>query len=313
MKNIEQIYPLVIIGSGPAGLTASIYASRYKIKHLLIGEVLGGLAFEAHKICNYPSEQEIKGAQLVSKIQASAESLGMNMLIDKVISISRGVKRQYFEIRTQGKKDILAHNLLLTIGTKHRKLNLPKEKEFLGHGVSYCATCDAMFYKDKEVAVVGGSDSANTASLYLAEIAKKVYQIYRRDKLRGDPTWAKQVKENKNIEVIFNNQVTALKGEDNLESVVLEKPYRSKTTLRIEGLFIEIGTVPQQEIIQELSLGTNEKGYIEVTREQRTNQANIWAAGDITDGSNNFRQIITACSEAAIAVENIFTILQREK
>jgi len=170
-----------------------------------------------------------------------------------------------------------------------------------------------MFYRDREVVVIGGSDSANTASLYLAEVAKKVYQVYRRDKLRGDPTWVKQVMENENIEVIFNNQIIALEGNNDLESVVLEKPYRGNNKLNIDGFFIEIGTVPQQDIIKILALATDKKGYIKINGEQKTSQANIWAAGDITNGSNNFRQIITACSEAAIAVENIFTTLQREK
>jgi thioredoxin reductase (NADPH) len=298
---------LVIIGAGPAGLTASIYASRYRINHLVIGESLGGLAFEAHKICNYPSEKEIKGFELVKKIQDSASALGAEILTDKVLEISDS---NCFKIKTQNKKEILAKNILLATGTEHRKLNIENEDKFLGHGVSYCATCDAMFFKDKKVAVVGGSDSANTASLYLSELAEKVYQIYRRDKLRGDPTWVNQIMKNNNIELIFNNQVKELKGEDALESLILEKSYNKTNELSISGLFIEIGTVPKKDF---LDLEKDEKGYVKVDKSQKTSKDNIWAAGDITNGSNNFRQIVTACSEAAVAVEDIFKNIQKSK
>lgn len=298
---------LVIIGAGPAGLTASIYASRYKIDHLVIGESLGGLAFEAHKICNYPTEKEIKGFELVQKIQDSADSLGAEILADKVVNISYN---NVFKIETQGKKEILAKNILLATGTEHRKLNLENEDKFLGHGVSYCATCDAMFFKDKRVAVVGGSDSANTAALYLSELADKVYQIYRRDKLRGDPTWVNQIVKNDKIELIFNNQVKELKGADSLESLILEEPYNEETELPIDGLFIEIGTVAKSDI---MDLDKDDRGYIKVDKSQKTSRENVWAAGDITNGSNNFRQIITACSEAAIAIEDIFKTIQKSK
>jgi len=303
-------YPLIIIGVGPAGLTASIYASRYKINHLVIGEALGGLAFEAHKICNFPTEKEISGTKIIEKMQGHVESLGVNLVIDKVTDIIREDK--VFKITTQKENVFLADTILLSIGTEHRRLDLANEHKFLGKGISYCATCDAMFYKDKTVAINGGADSANTASLYLAEIAKKVYQIYRKSKLRGDPIWAGQIVNNKKIEVIYDNEIIGLGGEEKLEKIILSTSYKGSKEISIDGLFVEIGTIPQKLLIEKLSLETDQGGYIKVSSEQKTSQDGVWAAGDITTGSNNFRQIITACSEGSIAAESIFKFFKKK-
>ena len=307
----KNIYDLIIVGSGPAGLTASIYASRYKINNLIVGEALGGLAFEAHKICNFPTEQEISGMDLIDKMQKHAEALGSTILINKVIGLDKLDNK--FKITTQNNQDFFAKTVLLATGTEHRKMNLPDEDKFIGRGISYCATCDAMFYRDKTVAVIGGSDSANTAALYLAEVAKKVYQIYRKDKLRGETLWIEQILNNPKIEVIYQTQVSGIAGSQKLEKIILDKPYQNKQELAIDGLFIEIGTVPQKVLVKELSLATDERGYIKVDKGQQTSQEAVWAAGDITDASNNFHQIITACSEGAVAAENIFKFLQSQK
>jgi len=308
MTEVENKYPLIIIGAGPAGLTSSIYASRYKVKHLIISQDMGGTIFQAHKICNFPSETEISGMDLINKIKKHTEVLGASMIMDKITNIRK--EGELFKITTRGKKVFLAETIVLATGTEHRKMNLPDEDKFLGKGLSYCATCDAMFYKDKTVVVVGGSDSANTTSLYLAEIAKKVYQIYRKDKLRGVISWIDQIKKNDKIEVIYNTEIVELKGENKLEKVILNKPHNNSKEIVIDGLFVEIGAVPQKLLIEQLSLDTNEKNYIKVGSDQKTNQPGVWAAGDITDGSNNFRQIVTACSEGAVAAEDIFKFLK---
>lgn len=302
---------LIIIGAGPAALAASIYASRYKVKHLVIGKALGGQIFEAHRICNFPTEKDISGAELATKMREHAEFLGDKILTEEVIDISK--ENNKFKIITQSEKTFFAKTILLATGTEHRRLNLPGEDKFIGRGISYCATCDALFYKDKTVAVVGGSDSANTATLYLAEIAQKVYQIYRGDKLRGETAWINQIEENEKIEVIYGTEVIGLKGKDKLEKIKLSKNYKDQDEINVDGLFIEIGAVPQKTLIEKLSLATDESGYVKVGADQTTNQKGIWVAGDITNGSNNFRQIITACSEGAIAAENIFQFIQKEK
>ena len=310
MTNIKNRYSLIIVGAGPAGLTASIYASRYKLGHLIIGEDLGGLAFEAHKICNFPTEKEILGMKIIEKMQKHVESLDAPLIIDKVINIVQ--KNKVFEITTQKGKIFLADALLLATGTIHRRLNLPNESKFLGKGISYCATCDAMFHQNKTVAVIGGGNSANTASLYLAEIAKKIYQIYRKNKLRGETEWANQVINNKKIDVIYNTKVIGLKGKEKLEKIVLTSPHQKAKEIAIDSLFIEIGTVPQKILTEQLSLTINKNHFIEVNSSQKTSRNGVWAAGDITTASNNFHQIITACSEGAIAAENIFKFFQEK-
>ncbi len=311
MTDIKKEYSLVIVGAGPAGLTASIYASRYRIDNLIISQAVGGLVFEAHKVCNFPSEKEITGRDLTEKMREHAESLGASILMDKVVRISK--EKNGFKISTGLGQDILAKTLLLAIGTEHRKLNLPNEDKFLGKGISYCATCDAMFYQDKTVAVIGGSDSAHTASLYLSEIAKYVYQIYRRDKMRGEVAWVEQLLDNDKIEVIYNTQVVGLKGKEKLEGIILDNPHNSQKEIAVDGLFIEIGTIPRTNLAKELDLDLDESEYIKVGLDQSTSQKGIWAAGDITTNSNGFRQIVTASSEGAVAAENIFKYLQTLK
>jgi len=311
MTDIKNEYPLVIIGAGPAGLTASIYASRYKIENLIIGQAVGGLVFEAHKICNFSSEKEITGRELTKKMQDHAELLSDPILMDKVVHINR--EANGFKISTEFGKEILAKTLLLAVGTEHRKLNLPDENKFLGKGISYCATCDAMFYQDKTVAVIGGSDSAHTASLYLSEMAKHVYQIYRRNKMRGETAWVEQLLKNKKIEIIYNTQVIELEGKDKLEKIILDNPHNGQKEIMVDGLFVEIGTIPRTNLAKELSVDLNGFEYIKVETDQSTNQKGIWAAGDITTNSNGLRQIITASSEGAVAAESIFKYLQTLK
>lgn len=304
----ERKHSLVIVGAGPAGLTASIYASRYKLDHVVVGETLGGLAFEAHRICNFPTEKEISGADLVAKIRDQVESMGASILTGRIVNISK--RDECFELKSDDGEVFLADAVILANGTEHRKIGLPDEERYIGKGVSYCATCDAMFFRDKVVAVVGGSDSANTASLYLAELAEKVYQIYRGKELRGETVWVDKVKNNDKIEVVYETEVVGLKGDDKLEAIVLN---RNDKEIEVDGLFIEIGTMPHRDLADRLGLKVNDKGYIEVTNDQRTSKEGIWAAGDITSSSNNFHQIITACSEGAIAAENVFNFIQGRK
>ena len=304
-------YDLIIIGGGPAAYTASIYASRYKLRHIIIGEKFGGLAIETNKICNFPSEKEISGMDLMKKMEAHAKSLGVNILTNKIIDIKK--TKNGFCSTTQNEKKINSNAVLLATGTVSRKLEINNENRFIGHGVSYCATCDAFFYQNKSVAVIGGSDSAQVTSLYLSKIVKKVYQIYRKDKLRGDPTWIEQIKKNKKIEVIYNNNVKELKGDKNLEKIILEKPYKGNKSLKIDGLFIKIGSTPDGLLTNKLKLAQDKEGYIKVNNQQETSIQGVWAAGDVTTASNKFKQIITACSEGAIATENIFNFMQRNQ
>ncbi len=303
-KQETEQFDLCIIGNGPAGMMAATYAARYKINQILIGDLPGGLMTSSHKICNFPSEIDISGMDLSQKMVNQVNALEVPQKLTSVISINQIDK--IYEIVLSSGETIKAKTILLATGTKHRHLGLPNEKALTGRGVSYCATCDAMFYKDKTVAVIGGSDSANTASIYLSQIASKVYQIYRGETLRGETAWIDQIKTNEKINVILNTQVTELFGETKLTGIKLN----NNTELEVDGLFVEVGSEPDLDLINQLSLEIDKGHYIITKEDQKTSREGIWAAGDITTNSNSFRQIVTACSEGAIAAENIFKYLQ---
>lgn len=294
----EEKYDLVIVGAGPAGLTAGIYAGRFLLKTLILGEIQGGTVTEAHKVCNFPSQKEIRGIELGMKMMDQAKSVGAELKQEKVQSIEK--QGEEFKIKTS-KKDYFSKRVILAVGREKQELEVPGEKRLLGKGVSYCATCDAGFFKGKEVAVVGGSNSALTAALLLAEYANKVYIIYRRDKFyRGEPSWVKQVEENGKIEVMFEEEVEEINGENSVESLNL----KSGNKLNVQGVFIEIGYKPEKKLSEDLGLDTTDKDYIKVNKKQETTVKGVYAAGDITD--NPLKQVITACGEGAISADSAY-------
>lgn len=304
----SKIYDLIIVGTGPAGLTAALYASRYKLVTLAVGRIAGGLVNEAHKVCNFPTEVEITGMDLADKMRKTALAEGVEIKNGEVGDIIK--EGETFSVAIDGQIH-KTKTVLLATGMHYRTLGLPKEKEFLGRGVSYCATCDGAFNKGKTVGVIGGNDSALTSALYLAEIAEKVFLIYRGQKLGGEPTWIEKVEKNPKIEIIYETNVKNFFGGTSLEGVYLDKPHNGSESLYLQGLFVEIGSEPKHgKYVFDLNIALNEKQFIMVTPDQKTSVSGIWSAGDITNSSNGFRQIITACSEGAIAAENIFHYLQ---
>jgi thioredoxin reductase (NADPH) len=304
---MEQL-DLAIVGSGPAGYAAGMYASRYKINNIVFGKTMGGTISEAHKVCNYPGIKEITGFELSMQMMEHAKESGSILKNESVEDIQRQEDGNFI-VKTD-KEEYLAKSVLLATGTKRSKLMIPGEDEFLGKGVSYCATCDALFYKDKTVGVVGGSDSATTAALLLSENSEKVYIIYRRDALRGDPTWIENVLKNPKIEVIYQTVITHVNGDEKVQSVSLSKEHNGSKELELDGLFIEIGSEPNITLPQKLDLDMDEKGYLIVDQAQSTNVKGIWAAGDITTNSNGFQQVITAASEGSVAANAIYSYLK---
>ncbi len=304
MNKEPKNHKLIIIGNGPAGYSASIYASRYKLPHVIIGSLSGGQITEAHEVCNYPGVSEISGIELAQKMQKQVKDLGGEEIIDEVISLKK--ESGGFTIETRNSGTYSSEIVLLACGTKRRKLGLPKEEELTGKGLSYCATCDAGFFKDKEVGVVGGSNAATTAALLLSEFAKQVYIIYRGTALRGERMWIDQVKKRKNIEIIFETNVTGLLGEETLTGVKLDREYNNSDMLDLDGLFVEIGSIPRLNFVEIPELELDKSGYIKVGSDQSTSISGLYAAGDITNASNGFRQVITACSEGAIAAQSIY-------
>jgi len=295
-------HDLIIIGTGPAGLTAGVYASRYLLKTLIIGKLPGGMISEAHKVCNFPSYKAISGMELTKKIIEQVKDLGVEIKQEAVEEIK---KNKVFEIKTNN-SIYKAKKIILAIGTEKRKLNVPREKEFLGKGVSYCATCDAGFFENKTVAVIGGSNAALTAALLLSEYAKKVYIIYRKESFfRAEPAWIKKVEKNKKIELIFNTNIKEIYGENFVEGVRLD----TKKDLKVDGVFIEIGSIPDKKFSKQLGLKT-EKGYLMVNKKQETNIKGVFAAGDITN--NPLKQVVTACGEGAIAATTAYEEIKKK-
>ncbi|PLX21669.1 hypothetical protein C0584_02010 [Candidatus Parcubacteria bacterium] len=300
---------LIIIGAGPAGLSASVYASRYGVKNTILGQIPGGLTTETHEIGNWLGDAAISGAEFAQKAEAHVKSFGTEIKANKVLAIKK--KEDKFFINLDNDEVLESKTVLLATGTKHRHLGVPGEKEFLGKGVSYCATCDGFFYRGKTVAVIGGSNSAAAAASHLGNIADKVYIVYRKEKIRAEHFWQKTIAANPKIEIINNTNVLEIKGSMMLEELVLDNEYQGSKNLKVNGLFVEIGLDPNVELIEDLDVDLNYEGFIKIRPDGKTSLPGLWAAGDITDGSNSFRQIVTAASEGAIAADSISHCLKQ--
>ncbi len=306
-----ETYDVIIIGAGPAGYTAGIYATRFGLRALIIGKEPGGLANEAYEIDNYPGFAPISGIELMTKFKEQAEALGAGLVpFADADEIER--KREGFVVKTADGKTYGGKAVILAMGSKKRKLEIPGEETFRGKGVAYCATCDAAFYKDKTVAVVGGGNSAVRAALLLTEHAKKVYLVYRKAKenMRAMPSVVKKAENNKKIEMIFRAAPKEILGSDKLETVVFEQNGKG-LHLKVDGLFVEIGRIPETGIAKKLGVALDEKGNINVRKDMSTSVEGVFAAGDITNGSNGMEQIVTACAEGAIASETAYNYIKK--
>lgn len=300
------MYDLVIIGAGPAGLSASIYGARYKMNAVTIGKLHGGTITEAHLVENYPGVGEISGMELGQKMLEQAKSLGAEVIADSIQKIEK--QNKFFVLHTQSIK-YETKRILLAMGAERNKLKTKGEEEFLGKGVAYCATCDGPFFKGKTVSVVGGANAAVTAAIYMGDIAKKVYLIYRGPELKAEPAWIEQLNAKKNIEVIYNANIEEIAGTNKVESIKLD----NGNTIALDGVFIEIGSTPNKALINDLNLKTDTRGYIVVDAEMKTSAEGVWAAGDITAGEFKLRQVVTATAEGALAVYSTYLDTKKEK
>lgn len=304
--NEKEIFDLAIIGGGPAGLTASIYASRYKVKNIVIAELMGGMAFGASEIGNFPSHPEITGMELMQKMQDHAfKSLDAKQKLGTVKKIEKK-EDGTFEITIETNEKILAKSVLICTGTTHSKLGVPGENELRGKGVSYCATCDAFYYRNLDVAVIGGGNVALTAALHLSKIAKQIYLIIRSDKFNGETVWVDRVKTTPNIKIMMNTSVKEIVGKDKVEKIILN----DGSELPVNGIFVSIGHKPIVDFTMNFDLARDEQGHIKVSPDMRTNIDGVFAAGDVTDGSNYFKQIATAVGEGSIAANSVYKFLQ---
>jgi len=305
---MQEIYDLIIIGAGPAGLAASIYASRYKLNHLLLGAQIGGQINEIRKIENWPGDISVSGFDLLSRFSEHAKNLGVAPQNESVVEVKKNTE-DIFEIVT-AKNIHKTRAVIMAMGTEYRKMNIPGEKELTGKGVSYCATCDAMFFRDKVICVIGGGNAAVTSALGLTDFASKVYLIYRGDRFSAEPIWLEKMANNPKIETIKNTSIIEIKGEQKVEKVILDNAYEDQNHLVVDGVFVEIGSDPGVELARKIGVETDEQGFINVNADMSTNISGVFAAGDITTGSNKFRQILTAASEGAVAANGAYKMLK---
>ncbi len=304
-----MIYNLIIIGVGPAGLAASIYASRYQVNHLLVGSQLGGAMSWAASVENYPGFEKISGFDLTQKMINHAKNLGAEIKNTGIMEIKP--EKAHFKLKTENDELFEAKTLIIATGTQRRKLNIPGEAKYLGKGVSYCSTCDGFFFKEKIVGVVGGSNAAVMSAIHLSEFAQKVYLIYRRQPLRADPIWVERVQKESNIEIIYETNVLEILGNNQkVSGIKLDKNYKGNRELILDGLFIEIGGKPLSELVENLKVGLDERDYIKVKADMSTNVPNVFAAGDVANSSGEFQQIVTAAAEGAIAANSVYYFLK---
>ncbi len=302
-------YELAIVGAGPAGYSAGIYAVRAGIKTALfdIGGG-GGLAVNAPNIENYAGFSSISGLDLMEKMKKHASKYVDLYLYEEVESIER--QDSSFLIKTSEQKTYKVGAIVIATGTEHRKLTCPGSTEFEGHGVSYCATCDGFFFKNKKVAVVGGGNSALIEAIYLKQIGcSEVFLIHRRDILRAEETYQHDAKKI-GVQFLLNKVIKEIKGKDKVESLVLEDLSNTKkSTTIVDGVFVSIGVIPQNKVVRKLGIELDDYGYIKIDTQMRTSIKGVYAAGDITGG---VRQIIIAAAEGAIAALTSTEVLGKQ-
>lgn len=293
-------YDVIIIGGGPAGLTAGIYASRGGLNTAIIsGLYTGGQAALTEKIENFSGYKEIDGFTLTYNMRSQAESFGVNFIEGSVtdLDLSGAVK----SIKLDSGEEFTSGNVILAMGASNRKLGIENEDNLIGKGVSYCATCDGGFFRKKAVAVVGGGDTAVTDALYLKRLCSKVYLIHRRQGFRAAKVLVDRLVPN-GIELILDSTVTKLNGEP-LESITVKNKITGETKdLEVSGVFVAVGTVPNTELLQG-KVQLNEKGYILTKPDMQTDVEGVYAAGDIRE--TPLRQVITACADGAIAANSV--------
>ncbi len=296
------MYDVVIIGGGPAGLSAGIYAARGGLKTVIFeGKIFGGQIVTSYEVENYPGfSKGISGMDLIDNFMKQAEKFDVETNYDGVTCINDEIECKSVNL-TNG-NCVKTKTIIIASGASANKLGCPGEKKFSGKGVSYCATCDGAFFKNKVVAVIGGGDSAIEEALYLSNLAKKVYIIHRRDQLRATKILDKRAKENKSIEFILDTVVKEIQGDKLVNGLLVENvKTKKKDRIDVDGVFIYVGLTPNTEFVKDL-IKLDENGCILTNEEMETNIEGVYAAGDVR--SKSLKQVVTAASDGAIAANN---------
>jgi thioredoxin reductase (NADPH) len=296
---IDQ-YDVLIIGQGAAAFAAALYAARYQMRTIVIGEMFGGETATGGLIENYPGYPEIDGYDLMIKFREQAEKYEVPVVDDVVESIDRTA--HCFEARTGSGEMYRGTTVILAVGRERRKLGLQHEDEWTGKGVSFCSTCDAPLHRGNTVAVVGGGDAAVKGAVLLSKYAERVYIVYRGAAFtRPEAANLRLLEDSANVERLFNTKVIELKGEDWLSGIVLDQEVNGSAELAVDGLFIEIGADPRTELARQLGTQLNDRDEIIVDKRMGTNVHGVFAAGDVTDAGGDLKQTLTAAAQGALA------------
>lgn len=287
------MYDIIIVGCGPAGMTAALYALRANKKVLIFeANSYGGQILKASVVENYPGVEKTTGYDLATKMYEQITKLGAEVKYEMVKRITKG-------------KEVITDNgtykakaIILATGSENRRLNIPGEVDYIGRGVSYCASCDGNFFKNKDVAVVGGGNTALEDANYLAGICNKVYLIHRSESFRGDETLVDEVKLDKNVEIIMNTNVIGISGDDVLNKITIKDKDDNTRDIDISGLFVAVGQQPKNELFADV-VELDEKGYIKAINDVYTTCKSIYVAGDTR--SKELRQLTTAVADGSLA------------
>jgi thioredoxin reductase (NADPH) len=293
----DKVHEMIILGSGPSGLAAALYAGRANLQPLVItGNEFGGQINTTSEVENYPGFSGETGPELIEVMKAQAQRFGAEITMDYIENID--LSRRPFKLSSYS-KDYFAKSLILAVGASYRKLDIPGEEALTGRGVSYCATCDGFFFSGKEIVIVGGGDSALEEAIFLTKFASKVTVIHRRDELRAGAILQKRAKNNPKIKFIWDTVVTKINGEDAVTGLELKNLKTGQiSTFKTDGVFIAIGHVPNSKLV-EGQLDIDEQGFVTTDKHLRTSVEGVWAAGEITDSI--FRQAITSAGMGAAA------------
>lgn len=301
---MDTTYDLIIIGSGAAGLGAAIYSGRYRMKVLVIGKEFGGETAKAGAIENYPGFQSIDGFELMDAMKKQAKGLEVKTLDSEVTSINR--QEHCFEV-TAGDEKYQVNSIIFAVGAERRRLGLPNEKELTGRGVHYCVTCDGPVYSGKIIAMAGGGDASVKGAVLAAEYVNKLFLIVRGKEVAAEPINMERMKKlGEKIEVLLETEVKEIVGTSKLEKLKLSRPFKGSDELVVDGLFVEIGAIPNVELAKSLGVELDERGYIKVDNMMKTNIDGVFAGGDAVNHFGSFKQDITAAAMGAVAATSAY-------
>lgn len=291
---------LLIIGSGMTGMAAAIYAGRFDMKTLIVGELPGGTITLTHLVENYPGYKRLSGLELANHLKDHVDDVGVPTEQGTIMSLKRESEHHYFVAQSSNGKTYRAKTVLLATGTEHRKLGVPGEEELANKGVSYCATCDGPLFRNKNMVIVGGSDSAVKESLLLAKYGTKVTIVYRGENVRAEPINKRRMEATPNIEVLTKTNIVEILGTDRVEKVKFD----TGGELECQAVFIEIGRLPRVEIAKELGVKLNERGEVIINKASETNVPGFFSAGDCTD--TDWKQAIVGVAEGCMAAYSAY-------